>query len=786
MSPDEQERSPQSGEEEAHARIAAALARLAGPDAVAAPHPYLRRYLAHHAVLGQTLDDDHLPPSLLPWITGDRVRGLLGVPSTQRGQQRWLTAWAAIEPYVQRADLPSRRSSLHLAYTTLYFPGVPYAQLPQQAAVFAGSQLRVLWSQWAPPSNVLATLNDTSLSVATTEGLDGALLLAVGNEAGGIELIDAFTGTAVGERISAHDGAVRSLLFVPHPAGGGELVSGSTDGTVRIWDTNQGTLINHLTRRDAKWTADLVGYRSDEGSLSVVAVNGDGAMTLWREHTGECQLADMSAHPLDHAAFALALASDPEGRRLLVGAGATLRVWNTENHDLLHEHPLGKAIRVLTATTVPGWVASGHNDGSITVWDMASGAQFSFAGGGEPVTALAALHSDGLELLAAGSGNTIDLWNLGSQQRAGRLTGHSDTVTALRTMPASSFNDVRLASTARDRSVRIWDVHSIRRALEPADTVLAVVDASSTTDSATAAQRVAVSYTTGRVKVWDTSTGTSAEVLISDSRNAVTALAWAPPAQGRRVLLWAAADHSIRCWDPWDGQAGTALHGHSLPVRALASCAAFNERRIAISGGDDHTVRLWDLDRSLPLQMWRHAHSVRAVAAASDGHSGDWFASGSADGTTRLWNSHDGPGERILSCHQGVINAIAINPLPGSLPAFLVTGGDDGTVRLWDMSTTAPMSKPLTGHTDAVETLATWSTTAGTSRSYVASAARDGTIRLWDAATARCVLQLATGSRVRALSAHVTDQSAGRVILTMAGEAGVAVLELDLDDLPFG
>ncbi|MFI6728142.1 WD40 repeat domain-containing protein [Streptomyces sp. R-74717] len=779
MNPDEQQRNAHTGEQQAHARIAATLARLIKPDAVTVPHPYLIRHLAHHAALGEVLDDSHVPPGLLPWVSGDGVRGLLGLSHAHQTDRAWLTAWAAIEPYVQDADLPSRCSSLHLAYTSLRFPGVPRQSLPQEAAEFAGSRLCVLWSQWAPPSNVLATLSRRSLSLATAEGPGGAELLAVGNVSGGIELIDAATGTPVGDRIPAHDGDVRCLFFVAHSTGGGALVSGSTDGTVRVWDTIRGTLLDRMTFRGQTWTAAVTGYRNDAGTLTVAAINGDGAVKLWREHSEELHLADMSAHPLELAAFALALAVGPGGRQLLLGAGRTLRVWDTADHRLLHEYPVGAPVRCLTDTTSPGWVATGHSDGSIILWDTASGPQVTFRGEGEPVTALAALRIDGSDLLAAaGAGSTIDLWDIATRHRTGQLTGHTDTVTALRTIPADDCD--RLASTARDNTVRLWDTHAIRHAIRGTAAAPAAVAAAIAPESV-ATPHLAVNYSTAQTQVWDTLSGTVTGSFGRDSKHASSALSWAPDNQGRRILLWAASDHSIRSWDPVRGAAaGILLKGHSQPIRALASTAAWDGRRLAISG-DDFTVRLWDLDRERPLQLWRHPYTVRTVAAASDGVSADWFASGSTDGTVRLWDATDHAPKHVFYCRQGIINAVAINSGTSPLPPFLASGGDDGTVRLWDLCALAPIGERLRGHTDAVEAIATWTTSADVPRSYVASSSRDGTIRVWDATTSRCVLQLATGTPVHTLSVRPSGESVNKVVLAMAGAAGVAVLELDLE-----
>ncbi|WP_267243108.1 WD40 repeat domain-containing protein [Streptomyces sp. PR69] len=802
---------PADAERAAHARIAAALAELAEGGGAGAPHPYLRRHLAGHAALGGVLDDTHVPPALLPWLSGDGVRGLLGLPRSGRAQQSWLAAWAAIEPYLRDADVASRRSSLHLAYTALRHPGVPYARLPRDAADLDGSRLRVLWSRWSPPSNVLTTLGHRGLSLTAAAGPGGTPLLAVGNEAGGIELVDATTGAGVGDRIPAHDGAVRCLDFVPRASGAGDLVSGSADGVVRVWDTGRGTLVHHMALRGSAWIAAVAGWRDAEGRLRVAAAGGDGSVTLWREGAGARRLAELAAHRRDRAAFALTLAAGPDGRRLLVGAGRTLRVWDVSDDGtaaaphLLYEHPVSDApVRACAGTGVPGQVATGHADGSLTLWDLGGGAgsggvRAVLPGEGEPVTALMALRSDdGRELLAAAGPKTVvDLWDVGARRCTGRLTGHGDAVTALCALPADG--PARLASVARDNTVRLWDGHDLRRAADGVDPTPSAVTATLVAGGRRSAPRLAVGYTSARVQLWDTGTGEPDAGFGTAPRHPVSALAWTPATpHGPGLLLWAAADGAVRAWDPAPRDPGRAaeafppLKGHSLPVRSLASAVLSGLPGVsgpsggvpvAVSGGDDRTVRVWDLTTGQPLLRWRHAFRVRAVAAASDGRGGGWIASGSTDGTVRVAEPASGGPGRVLTCRQGFVNAVAFGAGPGPggpLPPFLVSGGDDGTVRLWDLTTYAPLGAVLRGHTEAVEAVAAWTavTSSGARRSFVASAARDGTVRFWDAATSRCVLLLAAGSRVRALSAHGPA-------LAIAGDAGVALLELDADlDLP--
>ncbi|GAA6054564.1 hypothetical protein JCM3770_006034 [Rhodotorula araucariae] len=153
---------------------------------------------------------------------------------------------------------------------------------------------------------------------------------------------------------------------------------------------------------------------------------------------------------------------------------------------------------------------------------------------------------------------------------------------------------------------------------------------------------------------------------------------------GKRIISgsW---DKTAKVWKDW--QLAYTLEGHEQSVWAVLALDGDGTQEnedLVLTGAADNFIRLFQRDK-LIRTFKGHTQAVRALAklekSAGGGEGENWFASGSNDGTIRLWSLLTGECVHTLSGHDSFVYSVAT--IPDSLGGGLVSGGEDRTVRVW-------------------------------------------------------------------------------------------------------
>ena len=231
---------------------------------------------------------------------------------------------------------------------------------------------------------------------------------------------------------------------------------------------------------------------------------------------------------------------------------------------------------------------------------------------------------------------------------------------------------------------------------------------------------VASGGTDKRVRLWPVD-GTDEARTIGRHEGAVLALAFDPEAH---YLATGGRDGAVRIWDlsdPVDPGPLAPIEGYKRYVNSVG----FSDDGVLVTGSFGATVKVLTGELSHPqlLDLVVRQHDLTAASVGPQGLSA---VTGGSDGTLRIW-TRDSTEEDFrrsippIFGSWGPIDALALSPDGRS-----IAGAASGDLRLWSVEGEGLLSAPLRGHSDRVFDIGFLRDT------MLQSSSEDGTVRLWD------------------------------------------------------
>lgn len=575
---------------------------------------------------------------------------------------------------------------------------------------------------------------------------------------------------SLGVRASFHrrlDGPTGSALCVAVAVLDGRpvLAAGTSDGRVRLWDplAARQTAEAHTGGDGVR----LVALGSQVGRHVLVTCGAD--LRTWDAVSGRSHAVITTDGPVRAVAL-----SDGADEFLAAQAGTAVRLWDSGTGAARGAIAGDTAdVRCLAFGVLAGRrvLAGGDVHGRIRLWDPAGGVQLAgLSTGGQGVRTVAFGVVDDATVVAAGlTDGGVLLW-YPATGRHQRFSGHSGTVLAL------AFGELSgkpvLATAGDDRTVRI-------RSLRTGETVAKLVGHHSRVlalifSVVHGRRTLSTASDDGTVRLWDGFVRPGAEPSWAGGR--VQALAF-HTVSGQGLLASASSEDVIRLWDAMSGAPAGQVPVAPTTVHSLAF-GDLDGRRVLAVGGHDGSVSLVDVVarrrmRTLRRSVVRRRAHGTGVWALAFGAVADrvMLASGGDDGTVCLWDPRRGGLVATLTSHAGWIWTLAFGG-PTDRPV-LASGGDDGTVHLWDVPD-GRLRTSLTGHAGSVRAVAL-GVVDGVP--MLASGGYDGEVRLWNIATAVCLAVL-SGHQGSVLDLAFADGPGGPVLMSASDEPRIHVWRL--------
>ena len=311
-----------------------------------------------------------------------------------------------------------------------------------------------------------------------------------------------------------------------------------------------------------------------------------------------------------------------------------------------------------------------------------------------------AVTPDGARAVSGGEDGTVRIWDLAGAGDRAALAGDTDWVRAVAVTP----DGARAVSGSDDGTVRVWDLAGGREEAVLKGHSRPVWSVAVTADGA----RAVSGGEDGTVRVWDLAGGQEEAVLQGPARPRSVAVT----PDGLRAVS-GSGDGTARVWNLMTGREQATFTRHSGEVFSVATTP---DRGRAVSSGSDGTVRVWDLATAMSTPC--SPATLAGCGRWRPPRTRPWW---SARVRTPRSGVGSGRGPGAGHAHRPHRSGVLGGGDPDGGRA--VSGGDDGTVRVWDLAAGRERAA-RTSHAGWVFSVAV--TRTGRARSAAATTGRSG------------------------------------------------------------
>ncbi|KYR00016.1 WD40 repeat-containing protein [Tieghemostelium lacteum] len=288
------------------------------------------------------------------------------------------------------------------------------------------------------------------------------------------------------------------------------------------------------------------------------------------------------------------------------------------------------------------------------------------------------------ELAITGGGDDLAyLWNTITGDRIYQLKGHSDSISSVE----FNFNGTLVATGGMDGVIKIWDVATgeLKNTLEGPSESIEWMQWHPEGNFILAGSSDSCAF------MWSTLKSNFVSSFIAH-RGSVTCGGFT--CDGKQVIT-ASEDGTMRIWNPKDATTIFNFQNYGFHESLISCLSVQKNTNLVLTAGDDTFACLSNIKSGKVINRLKgHTTSISAVSFSNSNV--NFCVTGGMDGSCKVWDIATQQ-ERVSFKHKNTITKILCHPVD----PIVFTSSVDKTIQMWD-ERNGQLIKPLLGHQDGI------------------------------------------------------------------------------------